>query len=152
MHRRLVRARATSGHSLIEITIALSLLSAVAAIALPATSAVDRWALTRAARLTERQLAHARILAVARRDRIRLRVVGSGTLESLDGSGSVVDRRVLAGGRPGLVDSVRIRPASIRFNPRGHGAAGSVYLYRNGRGVRVISNFVGRIRRHSFRF
>lgn len=152
VRRRHLPARRPSGHSLIEITIALVVISVVAAIALPATSAVDRWALTRAARLTERQLANARILAVARRDRIRLRVVGGGTLESLDGAGTIVDRRVLAGGRPGLVDSVTIRPASIRFNPRGHGAAGSIYLYRNGRGIRVISNFVGRIRRHSFRF
>jgi hypothetical protein len=120
--------------------------------ALPATSALDRWSLSRAARLTTTQMIEARLLAVGRRDRIRVRVVGSGTLETVDGAGAIIDRRVLAGPSPGLVDSVRIRPNAIRYNPRGHGAAGSIYLYRNGLGIRVISNFVGRIRRHGFRF
>jgi hypothetical protein len=134
------------------LVIALAILAVLGAAALPATSALDSWLLSRAARLTTTQMIEARLLSVARRDRIRLRVVGQGTLETVDGTGAIIDRRVLAGPSPGLVDSARIRPNAIRYNPRGHGAAGSVYLYRNGKGIRVISNFVGRIRRHGFRF
>lgn len=144
--------RYSAGYTLVEIVTALGILAVLGAAALPVTSALDGWSLSRAARLTTTQMIEARLLSVARRDRIRLRVIGQGTLETIDGAGTVVDRRVLAGPSPGLVDSVRIRPNTIRYNPRGHGAAGSVYLYRNGRGIRVISNFVGRIRRHGFRF
>lgn len=151
MNRRTL-ARPRSGYSLVEIVIVLGILAVLGAAALPATSALDQWALSRAARLVTAQMIEGRLLAVARRDRIRLRVVAPGTLETVDGAGAVIDRRVLAGPSPGLVDSVRIRPSAIRYNPRGHGAAGSVYLFRNGRGVRVISNFLGRIRRHGFRF
>jgi hypothetical protein len=56
-------------------------------------------------------------------------------------------------GRSGDValDSIRLRPATLRFNARGQAAPGSVYLYRRDRGVRLVSNFLGRIRQENFR-
>ena len=141
-----------AGWTLVEIAIVISLLGLIAAAAVPGSATLDRWALNRAARMTERQMAAVRLRSVAERRTFRVRAPGAAALETIDDSGRVVARLVLAGAGSRLIDSIRIRPGTIRYNPRGHGSAGSVYLYRNRRGIRVISNFVGRIRRYSFRF
>ena len=135
-----------------EVVIVLGLLAILGSAALAASPVVDVWALSRAAKLTERQLGTTRLQAVAERRRLLVSRSGAATLETLDVAGRVVARLDLGTGGSGLVDSVAVRPRAIGYNARGHGSAGSVYLYRNGRGVRVISNFVGRIRRYSFRF
>ncbi|MDX1394841.1 MAG: type II secretion system protein [Gemmatimonadota bacterium] len=144
-------AGSRTGFTLVEMVIVIVLSGLLLAAVLPASGIVDRWSLSRAARVTERHLAGVRLRAVARRERLRVRVSGPGTLETVDPAGRVIERRAL--GPPGAryVDSIVVRPRTLGFNPRGHGAAGSVYLYRGDRGIRVVINFVGRIRRHAFR-
>jgi hypothetical protein len=118
----------------------------------PSIGVLDHVSLTRAARLAERHLSGTRLRALAGRDKLQVRMVAPATLETVDAAGAIHARIDLAGGALRSLDSVRIRPATIRFNARGHGSAGSIYLYKGHRGIRVVSNFVGRIRRHSFRF
>ena len=146
------RVRPSGGTTLVEIGIALSLLGILLAIAVPAGSTLDHWSLTRATRLAERHLVAARLHAVAHRRPLRVRVSQSRFVETVDATGQIVARIDLGGSGMRSLDSIRIRPPTIRYNPRGHGSAGSLYLYRGNRGVRLISNFVGRVRRHSFRF
>ncbi len=148
---RVARRRA-AGLTLVEAIISLVLLSILAALILPRLDALDQWSIARAARLTERHLAGARLDALAHRRPVRVRLTAGRILETVDGSGRLVSRLDLRASALRPLDSVRVRPANIRYNARGQGAAGSVYLYRGHRGVRVVSNFVGRIRRHSFRF
>ncbi|MFV1988238.1 MAG: Tfp pilus assembly protein FimT/FimU [Gemmatimonadota bacterium] len=145
------RFRRAAGFTLVEVSIVVGLIGILLVSALPVGRALDRWSLSRGATIVERHLAGVRLRAVAHRERLRVRVISPGTLVTLDDAGLVVDRRVLAGPGNHLLDSIRIRPATIGYNSRGHGSAGSLYLYRADRGIRVISNFVGRIRRHSFR-
>ena len=141
-----------SGTTLLEVVCAIALLSILASLSIPVVRSLDAWAVNAAARITERHLMTVRLRAAADRRLYRIRATPGGNLETLDNTGRVVGRLELAGPTARLVDSLRVRPRTIRYNPRGHGSAGSIYLYRNGRGVRLISNFVGRIRRHSFRF
>jgi Tfp pilus assembly protein FimT len=114
----------------------------VAAIA----GARERAALDGAADTVTGQLVAARGLAVARRESVRLTPRESG-LAILDAEDRVV--AVLGVGRTDdlPVDSVRVRPASIRFNARGQAGPGSVYLWRGTRGIRLVVNFLGRVRR-----
>lgn len=134
-----------------EVILAIGLLGTLAAAALPPTGALDRLALARAARLVEGHLSGARLRAAASRERVHVRVLGH-ALVAETADGSVLARTRLGGHGIGRIDSVRVRPSRIRYNPRGHGSAGSITLYRGGHGVRVISNFVGRIRRHRFTY
>ena len=150
MGRRLATG-STIGVTLVEAVIVIVLAGLLLATAVPAFGIIDRWSLSRAATITERHLAGVRLRAVARRERLRVRLLPPGTLETVDPSGAVLDRRALGPPDAGYVDSVVVRPRTLGFNARGHGAAGSVYLYRRGRGIRVVINFVGRIRRHAFR-
>lgn len=141
-----------SGATLVEAVVALALLSLLALVVAGQREAFDQWSIARAARLTERHLSGARLNALAHRRPVQVRLAGPRVLETVDAGGRVVARLDLE--RSGLapLDSIRVRPSRIRYNPRGHGSAGSVYLYRGHRGVRVVSNFIGRIRRHGFRF
>jgi len=143
--------RQPKGFTLVEAGIVLGLIGILLAVALPSTSAFELWSISRAATVTERYLSGVRLRAIARRERLRVRVAAPGTLETLDVTGVVIDRRELAGPDHRYVDSVAIRPRTLGYNSRGHGAAGSVYLYRGDRAIRVVSNFVGRVRRHTFR-
>ena len=152
MLRRKTTLPKYAGYSLVEVVIVVGLVGLLFVAVLPVRDVLQQWSLSRATRITERVMTGTRLRAVAHREKLRVVVSGRGTLEILDGSGRVVNRFELAGpGRP-RVDSVRIRPRTIRYNARGHGAAGSITLYLGNRGKRVISNFLGRIRRHSFRF
>ncbi|HKK08836.1 MAG TPA: GspH/FimT family pseudopilin [Gemmatimonadota bacterium] len=134
-----------SGFTLLEVLIALTLCALVSALSM---SGYRRWrdatALAAASRAARGQLALARSRAVARRERLRVRVV-AGALVTLDDAGAVVDRTILVGADL-RTDSVRLRPATLSFNPRGQAAPGSLYLFRGARGVRIVCNFVGRIR------
>lgn len=147
-----VVTRGRTGYTLIELAIAIALLGLLLALALPSISVLDEWSLARAARLTEGHLTSARLTAIAHRRGLLVRATSAGVLETVDRAGVVVARLDLTASGMRAIDSVRVRPSAVRYNPRGHGSAGSIYLYRGRRGVRVVSNFVGRIRRHSFRF
>lgn len=91
------------------------------------------------------RLTLARRLAVSRRERIRLRLDGGSlVLFSADDSALYATHLV---GPDAPLDSVRLRPATLGFNARGQASPGSVYLYRGPRGVRIVINFLGRLRR-----
>jgi hypothetical protein len=61
-------------------------------------------------------------------------------------------RLALAGPDALPVDSLRVRPATLRFNARGQAAPGSVYLYRGRRSIRIVCNFLGRLRIEAVRW
>lgn len=140
------------GASLPELAIAMLLLSILAVIALPAFDVVARLSLDRSADLAVGHLVRARLEALARREKVEVRLAPGGRLLMLDASGNRLSDIDLAGERLLALDSVRIRPGSIRYNARGQGSPGSLYLYRGHRGIRVVSNFVGRVRRQHFQF
>ncbi|MDX1577442.1 MAG: prepilin-type N-terminal cleavage/methylation domain-containing protein [Gemmatimonadota bacterium] len=142
--------RRAGGFTLMELVIALAVLLTGLAITAP-WSLMDKLALARAARLAESHLVRARLHAVARHARTSVGVNGQ-ALELRDAGGTLLSRIDLGGASLARLDSVRVRPSTLRFNARGQGSAGSVYLYRGRRGIRVVSNFVGRVRRSAFRF
>lgn len=109
----------------------------------------DAVALDRAAEAARARLAEARMLAVARRGVVELRVTGSGALELRDPDEAVVGVTPLVDGDFDL-DSARLRPSVLRYNARGQASPGSLYLYRSRRGVRLVSNFIGRVRVERF--
>lgn len=133
------------------------LMVATVVIALVATAAVQGWrhlqetiALERAESACRARLAQARMLAIARRGVVRIRVTPGGRLTLEDPGGRIVSRTALLDG-PFRVDSVRLRPSTLRYNGRGQAGPGSLYLYRGNRGVRIVSNFLGRLRVERFR-
>lgn len=135
--------------TLVELLIALVLTGTLASIGLFGIAGIrERAALNGASDAVARQLALTRALAVARRETVRLTRRGAG-LAILDAEDRIVT--TIGVGRTGdlAVDSVRVRPASIRFNARGQAGPGSVYLWRGDRGVRLIVNFLGRVRRET---
>ena len=132
------------GFSLVEVLLAIAVAGIAAGIVIAGTS-VDRFGIARAARLAESQLVRARLHALA--SHVPAEVTLAGTwLEVVPRGGSPLSRVDLAAHGFGRLDSVRLRPATIRFNARGHGSPGSIFLYRGQRGIRVVSNFVGRVR------
>lgn len=134
------------GHTLVELTLALTLSGIVA---LAATAGWRRWReaapLERASAVAGGELARARSAAVARRSVLRLRVEDGGVLVLSDAEGRRV-RATRLRAAPFRLDSVRLRPATLRFNARGQGSPGSLYLYRGDRAVRLVINFIGRVR------
>lgn len=102
--------------------------------------------LTGAAAAVRGVLGRARMLGVARRRVVKVTADGRGDLVVLDGRNLEAGRVPTRRDGPFRLDSVRIRPRTLRFNARGQAAPGSVYLYRGGRGVRLVSNFLGRVR------
>lgn len=137
-----------SGFSLVEVAVALAV-AGLAATYIISREPLDRFSLTRAARVAESQLALARLHAVA--THAPTTVTLTGTRLEVSGSGGSLLSRVDLGGRAlGRLDSVRLRPSTLRFNARGHGSPGNVYLYRGERGIRLVSNFVGRVRAEPF--
>lgn len=139
--------RADGGLTLPELALCVALLGVLLAVALPTFGWLDRFALDRAARLAGAHLTRARMSAVARRETLRVRVAPDGLLVLFDAGGRRLAATPLAGEGPFRPDSVRLRPTTLRYNPRGQASAGSLYLYKGSRGVRLVSNFVGRVRR-----
>lgn len=138
------------GFTVVELLVVL-VLSAAAVLAV--TAGWSRWAagwpLGRAASVARSELGRARALAIARREVVRLRVSARGELVVRDAA----DRRLRSTpfrGDPFRLDSLRLRPSTLRYNARGQGSPGSLYLYRRGRGVRIVSNFIGRLRVERF--
>lgn len=143
-------AAGRAGATLLELLVALALLGlALGAGAEGLRRHRDAVALDRAAASARARLAQARMLGVARRGVVTLRVTAGGALELRDPDGEVAGVTPLVGGTFGL-DSARLRPSVLRFNSRGQAAPGSLYLYREGRGVRLVSNFLGRVRTERF--
>lgn len=132
---------------------ALSLLAILAATAVPAGARLaGRHALDRTASLARAHVVRARILAVAGRRTVRVRLDPAGSLVALDPGDRIVGATPLRGEGLLGVDSVRLRPSTLRFNARGQAGPGSLYLYRDGRGVRLVVNFIGRLRREDFTY
>ena len=105
-------------------------------------------ALERAGDAARSRLGHARMLGVTRRAVVTVRIEAPGTMVLREPDGSVAGVTPLAG--PFGLDSLRLRPSVLRFNARGQASPGSLYLYRERRGVRLVSNFVGRVRVERF--
>jgi len=138
-----------SGFSLIELAVAVTLVGIALAAAAISWDLIDRWSLIRATRLAESHLSRARLHALASRRKTEVRSNGK-WLELWEPSGTLIARIDLGAGS-GLADSIRLRPSILRFNSRGQGSPGSLYLYRGRRGMRVVSNFLGRVRSIPFR-
>jgi len=134
------------GITLPEVLISLSMLTILAAAVLPLRSWLDGISLDRSAQLAISHLNRARMSAVSRRATLRVRVSGPGEILLLAPDGSRISSTRLAGDGLARLDSIRLRPTTLRYNARGQASAGSLYLYKGDRGVRIVSNFVGRLR------
>jgi len=136
----------TRGFTLPELLIALTLLSTLLATGWSGFRQLrEAAALRAAARQVVAQLTLARRLAVNRRETVRFRAGGVEVALSAP-DGRILERIALRGPDRLPVDSIRVRPATLRFNPRGQAAPGSVYLYRGRRSIRIVCNFLGRLR------
>lgn len=139
------------GFTLLELTVVVALVGLLVIASFEGFRALaESTAITGAARAVNEHVVRARSTAVYRRERIRLRLDSFTELTIRDGRDSVLHSLSLARTGPFGIDSVRLRPATLRFNPRGQAAPGSIYLYRSNRGARVIVNFLGRVRVQRF--
>lgn len=105
-----------------------------------------------AARVGRAALVRARMEAIYRGGRVRVRKERSRPPELVlrDGDERPIARFAL-GPRSGTgLDSAELRRSTLSFNGRGQAAPGSLYLYEGSRGIRLVVNFIGRIRRESF--
>ncbi|MBK5096470.1 MAG: prepilin-type N-terminal cleavage/methylation domain-containing protein [Gemmatimonadetes bacterium] len=138
-----------AGYTLVELLIGLVLLSTIFALGWSGLRrARDAAALEGAARSVMRQLTLGRNIAVARREPVRLRA-GPTDLALYAADGSRLSALDIGPGGELPVDSVDVRPSTIRFNARGHAGAGSIYLWKGRRGIRLVCNFLGRVRRET---
>lgn len=150
--RIVLGASRSSGLSLPELLLALVLLGLLA---VPAATGFRRWrdsaSLHAAARSARSHLALARRLAISRRETVRVRATSDDDLVLLDSSDRIL--ALAAIGRRGdiPVDSVRLRPSTLRFNSRGQAAPGSVYVFGRRGSVRLVCNFLGRVRQETVR-
>ncbi|MBT8462615.1 MAG: GspH/FimT family pseudopilin [Gemmatimonadetes bacterium] len=136
-----------AGVTLPELLITLTILGTLAAMGAGRLRSLREATSMRAATWAVRNhLALARSLAIARREKIRVRRGPGGDLVILTATGERVMNIGVGPASEVPVDSLRIRPATLRFNARGYAAPGSVYLYRGDRVVRIVSNFLGRLR------
>lgn len=133
-----------SGFSLVEVAVALAV-AGLAATFIISRAPLDRLSLTRAARVAESQLTLARLHAVATHVPTAVTLAET-RLEVSRSGGALLSRVDLGRHTLGRLDSLRLQPSTLRFNARGHGSPGSVYLYRGERGIRLVSNFVGQVR------
>lgn len=144
-----MRAR---GFTLPELLIALIVASTLSALSWTGLRSFrEASALRAAARQVVAELSLARRLAVNRRETIRF-TAAAGDLALTAENGVVLARLPLAGPDALPVDSLRVRPATLRFNARGQAAPGSVYLYRGRRSIRIVCNFLGRLRVETVRW
>lgn len=147
------RPTSRRGHTLVESILVLTIVGIVAAVSVAALYRFRRAsALEAAARLGRAALVRARMEAVHRGGRVRIRRERARPPELVlrDGNEALIARVALAPGGAGL-DSAELRRSTLSFNARGQAAPGSLYLYGRGRGIRLVVNFVGRIRREDFR-
>jgi len=148
----LERNRLTDGVTLPELLIALTILGTLGAIGASGLRSLRDSTAVRAATWSVRShLILARSLAIARREKILIRRDANGSLVILATDGRTVAAASVGPRADLAVDSLRVRPSTLRFNALGQAAPGSVYLYRGDRVVRVVSNFLGRLRIESCR-
>lgn len=140
-----------AGFTLPEISIALVLGATLLALGWSGTEEFrEAAALRSAARRVQSSLSAARRMAVSRREPVRFTHSGAALLLTAD-DGTPLGSLELAGADRLDVDSLRVKPATLRFNARGQAAPGSVYLYRGDRSIRIVCNFLGRLRVDSVR-
>jgi type II secretion system protein H len=147
-HRRSTRVRSNrrSGFTIPELLVSLVILGTIAAFGFSGfTGLREAQALRSATREVRQQLSLARRSAVSRRETVRLRQTADQLVLELS-DGSALTSVALSGVDRLPVDSVQLRPATFRFNARGQAAPGSVYLFRGNRSVRIVCNFLGRLR------
>lgn len=139
------------GSTLVHLLVVLALAGILLAAAAPAVRAtLDRLSLDRSADVAEAFMQRARLHAVVRREVLRLRLGPDQVLILFDSEDGPLFIAPLAGDAFVRLDSARLRPATLRYNARGQAAPGSLYLYKGRRGVRLVSNFLGRVRRERF--
>ncbi|MEN8145139.1 MAG: GspH/FimT family pseudopilin [Gemmatimonadota bacterium] len=143
--------RLPSGFTLLELMVSLSIAGLLLVIAGGALRSYrEAVSLDAAARAVRVQLGRARASAIGRREVVRLRLSPDADLWLLDSSGGLLSTVPLGSGGSFAPDSIRLRPSTLRFNSRGQAAPASIYLYRGKRGVRLVSNFLGRVREERF--
>lgn len=143
--------RGADGYTLLELMIVLALAATLAAVTASGfRTLVDSASISAATRVVHQHVLRARAVAVYGRCKVRLRKGATAELELVDARDSVLASVRLTRAGPLGIDSFRVRPASLRFNPRGQAAPGSIYLYRGRKGARVVVNFLGRVRVQRF--
>lgn len=143
--------RSAGGHSLPELLVALVVAALLGTVAVSGYRSLSRsWTLSGAERVTVETAGRARLLAVAARATVRIRRGSAPNRLSIEEPDGTVREIELAPRGPGGIDSLRVRPATLRFNSRGQAAPGSIYLYQGGRGSRIVVNFLGRVRTERF--
>ncbi|MEJ2311679.1 MAG: hypothetical protein P8Y10_05800 [Gemmatimonadales bacterium] len=141
-----------AGFTLLRLLVATSLLGLALTGSISSLRSMAASAeLAGASRVVRGHLVHARTVAVARREVVELTLTPTGDLLLVDSRDSVVRRTPLLGVDGFRLDSASLRPATLRFNARGQAAPGSVYLYGGRFGVRLVMNFVGRVREEKLR-
>jgi type II secretory pathway pseudopilin PulG len=144
--------KSTRGATLIELLTFLTIVATLTALGLTGLRGFrEASAIQAATRSARNHLVLARSMALARRETMRVRVDGSGDLVIVAPSDELLSSASVGPSDELALDSLRIRPSTLRFNSRGQAAPGSVYLYRGDRVVRIVSNFLGRLRIESFR-
>lgn len=147
-HRQCGRAGSarTNGFTILELLIGLVVVGTISSFGISGFIGLrESHALRSATQQVRQQLSLARRTAVNRRETIRFRQTGDQlVLEAADGT--VLTTIAMTGVDRLPVDSVQLRPATFRFNARGQAAPGSVYLFRGNRSVRIVCNFLGRLR------
>ena len=141
-----------AGTTLTEMLIVLTIVGTVTAVSASGMRNFREASSMRSASWSVRNhMAMARSLAIARREKIRMRMDSAGDLVVLSPSGERLAAASVGPKGDLPIDSMRVRPTTLRFNSRGHAAPGSIYLYRGDRIVRIVSNFLGRLRVESYR-
>lgn len=112
-----------------------------------------RLGLEAAARTGRAALARARMEAVFRGATVRLRRERRDPPELVlrDRDERPIARFVLGPASGAGLDSAVLRRSTLSFNSRGQAAPGSLYLFQDDRGIRLVVNFLGRVRREPFR-
>lgn len=148
------RESPAAGFTLVELLVVLALVALVFVLSAGALWEFRRQAgLESAVRSGRAALVRARMEAVFRGATVRVRRERRRPPELVlrDGGERAIARFVL-GPRSGAgLDSAVLRRSTLSFNDRGQAAPGSLYLYQGDRGVRLVVNFIGRVRREAFR-
>lgn len=141
-----------AGFTLLRLLVAIALLGLALAGSLSGTrSLAQSTELAGAARVVRGLLIYARTVAIARREVVELTLTPTNELLLVDSRDSVVRRAPLLGADGFRLDSASLRPPVLRFNARGQAAPGSIYLYGRRGSVRLVLNFVGRVREERLR-